>query len=57
VVSVYNKLNGLETHTAAELVRYSAHELTPLIEQVGGEQSPWLKGYQVKIIDGNGIGP
>ena len=24
LVSVYNKLNGLETHTAAELVRYSA---------------------------------
>ena len=54
-VSVYNKLNGLETHTAAELVRYSARELTPLIEQVGGERQPWLKGYRVKIIDGNCI--
>lgn len=53
VVSVYNKLNGLETHTAAELVRYSARELTPLIEQVGGERQPWLKSYRVKIIDGN----
>jgi IS4 transposase len=55
IVSVYNKLNGLETHTAAELVRYSARELTPLIEQVGGERQPWLKGYRVKIIDGNCI--
>ena len=55
VVSVYNKLNGLETHTAAELVRYSARELTPLIEQVGGERQPWLKGYRGKIIDGNCI--
>jgi IS4 transposase len=55
IVSVYNKLNGLETHTAAELVRYSARELTPLIEQVGGERKPWLRGYRVKIIDGNCI--
>lgn len=31
IVSVYNKLNGLETHTSAELVRYSSGALTPLI--------------------------
>jgi IS4 transposase len=55
IVSVDNKLNGLETHTAAELVRDSARELTPLIEQVGGERQPWLQGYGVKIIDGNCI--
>ena len=24
LISVYNKLNGVETHTSAELVRYSA---------------------------------
>ncbi len=29
LVSVYNQLNNLETHTAAELVRYSAREFTP----------------------------
>jgi IS4 transposase len=55
VVSVSNKLNGLEPHTAAELVRSSARELTPLIEQVGGERQPWLQGYRVKMIDGNGL--
>ena len=55
IVSVYNKLNGLETHTSAELVRYSARELTPLIKQMGGECAPWLKGYRVKIVDGNCI--
>ncbi len=53
LVSVYNKLNGLETHTAAELVRYSAREFTPLIEHMGGERAPWLTGYRVKIVDGN----
>jgi Transposase DDE domain len=53
LVSVYNKLNNLETHTAAELVRYSAREFTPLIEHMGGERASWLAGYRVKIVDGN----
>jgi Transposase DDE domain len=53
LVSVYNKLNGLETHTAAELVRYSAREFSPLIEHMCGERAPWLEGYHVKIVDGN----
>lgn len=55
VVSVYNKLNGLETHTSAELVRYSGRVLRPLIEHVGGERASWLLGYRVKIVDGNCI--
>src|SRR6266702_4679677 len=53
LISLYNKLNGVETHTSAELVRYSATELTPLIEQLDGARAPWLPGYRVKIIDGN----
>lgn len=53
LVSVYSKLNGLETHTSAELVRYSAREFAPLIEHMGGEHAPWLEGYRVKIVDGN----
>src|ERR1041384_7101814 len=55
IISVYNKLNGLETHTSSELVRYSAAQFTPLIEHVGGEREPWLEGHRVKIIDGNCI--
>lgn len=55
IVSVYNKLNGLETHTSAELVRYSARELAPLIAHMDGERAPWLGGYRVKIVDGNCI--
>lgn len=53
LVSVYNKLNGLETKTSAELVRYSACEFAPLIDAMGGERTPWLEGYRVKIVDGN----
>lgn len=55
IVSVYNKLNGLELHTSAELVRYSAAGLTPVIEALGGRREPWLAGYRVKILDGNCI--
>jgi hypothetical protein len=55
LISVYNKLNGVETHTAPALVRYSAAALRPLITQVDGERSPWLPGYRVKILDGNCI--
>ena len=53
LISLYNKLNGVETHTSAELVRYSAAELAPLIKQLDGARAPWLPGYRVKIIDGN----
>ena len=53
LISLYNKLNGVETHTSAELVRYSAAELTPLIAQLDGKRRPWLPGCRVKIIDGN----
>jgi hypothetical protein len=53
LVSVYNKLNHLETHTAAELVRYSAREFAPIIAHMDGERAPWLEGYRIKIVDGN----
>ena len=53
LVSVYNKLNNFETHTAAELVRYSARELSLIITHMGGERTPWLAGYRTKIVDGN----
>ncbi len=55
LVSVYNKLKGIETQTSAELVRYSAREFAPIIEHMGGERAPWIKGYRVKIVDGNCI--
>src|SRR5215467_2005206 len=49
LVSVYNKLNGLEPHTAAELVRYSAREFAPLIQHMGGARAPWLEGYRAPL--------
>jgi hypothetical protein len=55
LISLDNKLNGVETHTSAELVRYSAAVLAPLMEQLDGARAPWLPGYRVKIVDGNCI--
>ena len=49
IVSVYNKLNGLETRTSAALVRYSAREFAPLIAHMGGERAPWLEGYRAAL--------
>jgi hypothetical protein len=53
LVSVSNKRHGLETHTATELVRYSARECAPLLQHLGGARAPWLAGYRVKIVAGN----
>jgi IS4 transposase len=36
-------------------VRYSARQLAPLIEHMGGERDPWVQGYRVKIVDGNAL--
>ena len=53
LASVYNKLNGLELHTSAELVRYSADEAVALIREIGGERESLLPGYRVRMLDGN----
>lgn len=53
--SVYNKLNGIELNTSAELVRYSASEAASLIKELGGMAPDLLPGYQVKLLDGNCI--
>ncbi|MBU1170096.1 MAG: hypothetical protein KKD44_11080 [Proteobacteria bacterium] len=36
VTSVYNKLNGIEVTTSAELVRYAASSVIPVIKKLGG---------------------
>jgi hypothetical protein len=54
ITSVYNKLNGIETNTSAELVRYAAREARPIIEALG-PQKPLLPGFRIKILDGNCI--
>ncbi len=47
--AVYDKLNRLEPNVSQALVRYSAREMTTIIEQVGGRMPELLPGYRVKI--------
>src|SRR5260370_16169997 len=53
LTSVYNKLNGLETHLSAELVRFTTRQLEPGLRQLGGVLPALVPGYRVKILDGN----
>lgn len=55
ITSVYNKLNGLEINTSAELVRYAAGEVTPIITGLKGTKPSPLLGKKVKLLDGNCI--
>jgi len=55
ITSLYNKLNGIETHTSAELVRYAAGRLAPVIEELGGTKASPLPGFRIKLLDGNCI--
>ncbi len=54
--ALYNKLNGIEPGVSAELVRYTATELKPIIIQLNGQIPSFLLGLQVKILDGNSLG-
>ena len=55
ITSVYNKLNATETEVSAALVRYSAAQLSTVIEELDGSLPPLLPGFHTKILDGNCI--
>lgn len=55
ITSVYNKLNGIEAQTSAELVRYASGQIAPIIRELGGIQAPLLPGFRTKVLDGNCI--
>ena len=55
VTSLYNKLNGIETNISAELVRYAAQQVEPIIKKLGGTMHPPLPGLRIKLLDGNCI--
>ena len=53
VTAVYDKLKRIETGISAELVRDSARQMAPIISLMRGKVPPLLKGYRVRILDGN----
>jgi hypothetical protein len=55
ITAVYNKLNGLEISTSAELVRFASRQVGPIIKELGGTNAPLLPGYRPILLDGNCI--
>ena len=53
LTSVYNKLQGIEDHVSAELVRHTAQRLEPVIRHLGGLLPEPVPGYRMRILDGN----
>ena len=51
--AVYDKIRRVEVTTSAALVRHSGSALAAIIDELGGRKAPWLKGYRVRILDGN----
>ena len=55
ITSLYNKLNGIESNTSAELVRFAARQVEPIIIKLGGTSRSPLPGLRIKLLDGNCI--
>lgn len=54
VASVYNKLKGIEPQVGRAMVRETAQDLAVLIDSMKGPKPiPVLRGYKMRIIDGN----
>jgi hypothetical protein len=53
VQSVYNKLNGVETEVSRQMVRQTAARMAAVADRLGRRRAPLLRGYRVKILDGN----
>ena len=51
--SVYNKLDGMELGVSAALVRDSAEQAGPVIDELNARREPSLPGYRMRILDGN----
>ena len=48
LTSLYNKLQGIEAEVSAELVRHTARQLRPLIQQIGGALPEPVPGLVIR---------
>jgi IS4 transposase len=53
IQAVYDKLQGIEPATTAELVHAQAQQAEGLINALDGARPPLLSDYRAKILDGN----
>jgi len=51
--AIYGKLKGIEPCVSRQLVRDTAECMAGIIDHTGGTLPEWVKGYRVKILDGN----
>jgi DDE family transposase len=51
--AVYDKLDGMEPGVTAALVEDSARQAAAVIDALNARRRPWLRGYRVRILDGN----
>lgn len=53
--AVYEKLNGVELQVSRALLKETGSELSQLIDKLGGKSRDLLPGYEIRILDGNGL--
>ena len=51
--ALYDKIKGTEPQVIRGLVSGSAERLAPVVEEVTKKQTPTVKGYRTRIVDGN----
>jgi len=51
--AIYQKLRGVETLVSQAVVRDSFREAAAVLEQLKVRDKPWVRGFRVKILDGN----
>ncbi len=53
VISVYAKLQKVETEVTRQMIVQTARQLAEVVRRLNPPQQPLLRGYRTKIIDGN----
>jgi IS4 transposase len=51
--AIYDKLRRVELAVSTALVEASAQRAAPLLRRLNANHPSWLRGFQVKILDGN----
>jgi IS4 transposase len=55
--AIYQKLRGVETSVSQALVRDSFREASAVLKQLKVADQTWVRGFRVKILDGNHLAP
>jgi IS4 transposase len=53
ITALYDKVNRVEPNVVQALVRGSAERLAPVMTPLRKGHTPWLRGWRVRIVDGN----